>query len=358
MKNYNEILQDYLNDLAVLVPGIDISPASEVTIRAQAFSARVAELFYQQDLIQGSAFLDTATGEFLDRHVFQRGLDPRKEATRAAGVLRFSRATPSQTDRVIEAGTIASTVPDGSGQSVRFTTLSRVVLKAGELYVDAATEAVVPGDSGNIFADLVRNFVGVAPQGIETVTNPEPFTGGTDQESDEDLRERSLQAVRTSDNGGTADDYERWVMGVEGVTSALVLPLNRGPNTVDIVITSNGMPPDELLQDAQVLIDNKRPIGADARVVPPVPVGVDVDVSITPEDDVETAAVSSLVLDAVHQYIATVSVGGIVRRNGLMNAVHDVAGLLDYTLNAPAANIQLGATEFAQVGEVTIREQL
>jgi uncharacterized phage protein gp47/JayE len=63
---------------------------------------------------------------------------------------------------------------------------------------------------------LFGPIVGVNP----TVIVTEDFTGGTDQESDESLRNRMLFAFSNPIQGGNLTDYVSWSIGLPQITSA------------------------------------------------------------------------------------------------------------------------------------------
>jgi uncharacterized phage protein gp47/JayE len=60
------------------------------------------------------------------------------------------------------------------------------------------------------------------------------LTGGTDQETDDELRLRVLTRIRQPPMGGDADDYVAWALAVPGVTRAWCSPLEMGIGTVTV----------------------------------------------------------------------------------------------------------------------------
>ncbi|MDD4163145.1 MAG: baseplate J/gp47 family protein [Methanothrix sp.] len=110
--------------------------------------------------------------------------------SRATGVLPFSRPTQAQSDITIPAGTICAAMSD-SGGLVEFQTDEAVVLAAGttSAYVEAA--AIVAGAAGNMSTGAI-SIIRMPVVGISSCTNDAAFSGGTDLESDSDLRQRAL----------------------------------------------------------------------------------------------------------------------------------------------------------------------
>ena len=58
--------------------------------------------------------------------------------------------------------------------------------------------------------------------------------GGTDEETDEELRARVLRRIRQPPMGGDAYDYVAWALAVPGVTRAWCSPLEMGIGTVTV----------------------------------------------------------------------------------------------------------------------------
>ena len=87
-------------------------------------------------------------------------------------------------------------------------------------------------------------------------------------EDDETLRSRALESLKRQGASGNADDYAAWCGTVEDILRVRVLPLARGAGTVDIVaVGQDGRAASaEAVAAAQSVVDEKRPIGADAKV--------------------------------------------------------------------------------------------
>ena len=121
--------------------------------------------------------------------------------------------------------------------------------------VDIESEAIEIGDEANIPArtiQILEDFI----SGIAAVTNPEPFGGGSDVESDDDYRERLLEEVRKDPGAGNIDDYIGWAKDVAGINSVSVIPEWQeiygpleGPGTVKVIVAGPNV---TLVDDATV----------------------------------------------------------------------------------------------------------
>ena len=149
----------------------------DAMVRLYALASEVQSLLAQADWVLDQSFPQTAVGQYLDYHAETRALT-RLPAAKATGVLRFSAPSAAVTDYEIDAGSVAMT----SG-GVRFETTEKATLLKGETYVDVPASAVEAGASGNAIAGAIH-LMSVYPVGITQCTNPEAFSGGSDEESD------------------------------------------------------------------------------------------------------------------------------------------------------------------------------
>lgn len=99
--------------------------------------------------------------------------------------------------------------------------------------------------------------------GIDKVTNPEPFGGGSDIESDDDYRDRLIQFVQKHPGAGNIDDYISWALEVPGVSGATVIPEWQeiygpleGPGTVKVIVAGEDSTilPDSVVEDVRQFI--------------------------------------------------------------------------------------------------------
>lgn len=133
-------------------------------------------------------------------------------------VLFYTSRRPNQT-LLIPLGTIVS------GGSVQFRVLSSTTVSLSDLarYYDPVSgryqfvvpvQATVVGSSGNIASGQVRKIIsGVS--GL-SVINPSAMFGGSDQETNAELAERTQRAISSVDSG-TAAGYRRTAAAVPGV---------------------------------------------------------------------------------------------------------------------------------------------
>ena len=91
-------------------------------------------------------------------------------------------------------------------------------------YVEAT--AIKAGTAENVRTGAI-SIIRTPIVGIPSCTNDAPFTGGTDQESDEDLRTRALYTIWVNGRA-TIPLMEEHIDGLEGVREARVETLGQG----------------------------------------------------------------------------------------------------------------------------------
>lgn len=130
-----------------------------------------------------SRFVDTSEGAPLEANV-KRALITRKQWLKATGavVLTLDKGTKVPANYLFK-----------TPYHVYFKTLEEVVATEAGDYI-AQVEAVEYGVIGNVEAGDIRIIVNTL-SGLNTVTNPEPFLNGQDEETDAELQDRYYQSL-------------------------------------------------------------------------------------------------------------------------------------------------------------------
>lgn len=209
----------------------------------QAVGKEMASLYGRINYLNDMHYTETAEGEWLDKDGYEHGVD-RKKATSATGQVTFY----GQNGINIPAGTIVS----GGGRD--YTTTEYVTISGGQ--ATSKVIAVNTGAIGNVDANVIQSFEDL--QGVvNSVVNLEAIKGGTDEESDEDYRERILLKKRYPGTSGNQYHYMHWAMEVEGVGRVKVFPLWEGAGTVKVSILDSNQKSanEELIEKVKTHID-------------------------------------------------------------------------------------------------------
>lgn len=182
---------------------------------------------------------------WLDRHAHDCGLE-RRPATYAYGDLEVT----TRKNVKFPAGFVFCVPGDDGEPAIDFETLEDVEVNGTATIRVKAVEA---GIGSNVAADSIT-IMKNPKKHVASITNLEPTSGGTPEESDDSLRQRidDFYAGRGSSFVGNVADYRRWALSVAGVGYVHVIPTpDNQPNTVHIVLAdSNGEPAVQEICDA------------------------------------------------------------------------------------------------------------
>ena len=225
--------------------------------------------------------------------------------------------------------------------------------------VDIDCESLDTGASSNIGAYEVDQLVD-SVDGVASVSNANPFTGGTDDEDDDTYRNRLVLALASNVGQGNKDDYVRWATSVDGVDAASVIPLWNGNNTVKVVLVGpeNTAVSGAVVTEVQTLIDPSSnghgdgyaPIGALVTIVSVAQVNLTIAAFIVHEAQYSldgtngTSATRTNIVNAINSYLRALAPGGDVIWAELLSRIVTVSGVADvssFTINAAASNVAI-----------------
>jgi uncharacterized phage protein gp47/JayE len=251
---------------------------------------------------------DTAEHEWLDRHgqiwlVNADGTTGRKLATLSQGTIE------------VIASINGTLVPQFSqllsSEGILFETLEQFVTSsAGPVIINV--RSLEPGANANMTAGDTMSFTTDFP-GLEAPTTVVGITGGTDDETDDQLRSRVLQRIREPPMGGSANDYVQWALAVPGVTRAWCAPLEMGIGTVtvrflmdDLRADDDGWPNADDIAAVEDYLNTMRPVAIkDFWVLAPIKQFVDVEIAnLVPDTTEIRAAVEQSLLDMLFEFAA------------------------------------------------------
>ena len=174
----------------------------------QAVANELARV-YAEDIedILPQAFVATAVGKNLDSACSDYGIT-RREATKAEAVVEVTGDPGNYSGVTGYAGEIAFLLDDF------------VIEGAGAVQVRAV--CMTAGEQGNVAAGSITEADSIH---IRKITNPEDAEGGYDRESDNVLRQRALEHIRTPAISGNIAHYIQWAKEIPGVHKVKVLSL-------------------------------------------------------------------------------------------------------------------------------------
>lgn len=271
------------------LPGSDATvPNSVLRVMSDAQGALCFLTLEYIDWLALQLLPDTAETEWLDRHgdiwlSTADGSRGRKTATFASGTVLFTGLPGS----VLPAGAILSS-PEVQLQTTEAITV-------GSTPAAVAVTALSAGIVGNLEAGSHVSIVTDAA-GVDSPGEVERMFGGTDEETDEQLRFRVLERIQAPPMGGDAEDYVMWTLRVPGVTRAWSYPLEMGIGTVtvrfmmdELRASQDGFPTPDDVDAVQAYLDTVRPVAVkDFFVVAPLPFPIDFSISQLKPDNQAT----------------------------------------------------------------------
>lgn len=325
---------------------------SDIMLRMQVLAGEIYKERAYADYIMRQMFPTTAEGAYLEEHAAQRGLS-RKAGTKATGAVTFRTDAEEHGAILIPAGTTVCTTSD----LLRFVTDEDVVLAAGASIVTASVTAVEVGAAYNIAPGKVGVIV-TSVLGIDGVRNASYFSGGSDAESDDELRARIADSYANISNGTNAAYYRAAAMSVEGVHDASAVGRLRGAGTVDVYVRGDGTTlPAAKLDEVRSLLQSARELNVDVQVHSPTAVSVNLYIRLRVEDGYDFSEVAERVRSAVTSYINHLGIGGDVLLSNVGDVIYHIKGVSDYRFaETYGSDMTIRDTEYASARSILVGE--
>ena len=366
IKTVTELVAEALAWIGASTKLTNFNAGSVVRTWTEVFCGVVGDLYTFAGEMLAQGFIDTATGFWLDRKAREYGI-VRNAAITTKGVVLFSRLLPKSTNITIPAGTLVKSNKDQSGVERRYTTDAEVILLAGTTEIEADVTAEDSGSDYNLGAGSIV-VMAIYISGLDSVTNEADWITqtGVDKESDTLLRNRLLLAWEELSQGGTAAAYVSWALSVPGVKSAFVDDnLPRGDGTLDVYIMDEaGSPAPALIAAVQLVVDANRPITADALVLGPDIIEIDLTLTVTPRVGWDIVAMEAEIRRRFSVYfgdvedetlsITPIGVGKDIVLAQLVAVVMGVSGVYSVTFSDPVADLEIDPNEFPESRTITI----
>ena len=363
-KTYRNLLRAQLDRVP---DSLDKREGSLIQTAIGAGAYALEEFYLELDQVQRGAYLQTAVGQDLDYLAVLANVR-RYPASAAVRLGVFNVDIPL--------GSRFSTI-DGA-ESVNFEAIERV--GPGQYRMLCET----PGTIGHRYTGPILPITYI--QGLTSAQLTDILVAGDDEEDDESLRRRAIDALTEQPFGGNVADYKRVVLAIDGVGGLQVYPHWQGGGTVKLsVLGADWMPASaELVEAVQNTVDpppdqglgyGTAPIGATVTVTAPEAVTVAVSASLSIGGGYTLDQLRPLLVEAVEAYLLSIrqdwdtpETSGrtnyaswvyAARVTAAMLSVRGVINVTDLTLNGGAEDLALSETgELQQVpvqGEVELR---
>ena len=216
-----DISSQMVQALALSEPELDTGVGTPIRKVIDTVSEAIAESHLDRYLLSYSYDIDSRNGSDLDAFTALFGFR-RLVARSASGTILLQRSTPATQSIVIPSGAQAST---GDAAPVIVRTTSPAVFPRGATFLEIPAHVVVGGAVGNLPASSVIRWL-TPVDGISSVTNPAPFTGGSDAETDAQFRDRFKKTVFRN-LAGTQDMYTAIAQADDSVSAVEIYGTNK-----------------------------------------------------------------------------------------------------------------------------------
>ena len=338
-RTQDEIYQSIRDKLTSSIAGLtNFTERSFNYIFTQSYADELRELELQAVAARLSGYIDYADGNLDQNDLRELGIDDvvddpdeinqymsddnldalveelgvsRRGGDFATGEAEF---TTQSARTVIPEGTIVTTALDSDGSSLQFETIEDVVVPDGITVSQEVTiQAVESGEEYNLpEGEIVR--VQSPPVGVTGVINTNQTSGGTDVETNDELRARAKQAVPSSSLGGTTTGIRAFIrQNVEGVEEGDVIideSVESTPPFVDVIVDGGSS---SAVIDA---IETSRPTGIQHNLVRAETITLGIERSL-----LGTGINESAVEEDISEYIGELNIGENFYRNELVRTI-------------------------------------
>jgi uncharacterized phage protein gp47/JayE len=331
-------------EFADAVPeGVDASSAIApwaALARAPALALYTTQLGFAAEV--ADFFPDTCAVDVVPKHAADAGLY--QAAPQAAGGFA---APPA-------GSTVGTVIPIGvtlGGGAYRVTS---AVTVDGTGTESVPVAAVVAGAAGNLAAGTVlaldSPIAGLAAQRL--TVDVDGLTGGSDQETLEQLRARVIAWRRRRGHGGGPGDYTAWAQNVYPLAIIKELPLWSGLGSVGLAVAFPGRAATSTeMSRIQAAVLAARPVTVSALTVLAATI---TPLALTIALDPDTTAVRAAVTAAYAAFLAAEpGIGGTVDYSRLRAALSSASGEYRHRLTTPVADVVAGTTEMFIPGSTT-----
>lgn len=344
-----KVYEDIKADILARITGIDKREGSFVSDMVSSVSMEMEAEYQELSNMLDRMFITTNSGDYLDRRAGEYGIT-RKDGTKATGTITFS----GNADVTIPAGTLVATK-----SGLTFETTEEGTIETED--VDVLIRSLSIGAKYNVAASQITELpVGVI--GVTEITNGVETTGGTDGETDAELRKRLMLRLQNPPTSGNESHYKMWALEVDGIGDARVFPEDGGAGTVKIipVTTQKRAPNSDTIAKVLSHIEENRPIGASVAVVAPQETAINVSAVITLNSGYTLNDIKEGYTEALTKYL-TDSVLKLytVDYYKCLSLFYDLPGVSKVTsfkLNNATSNVTISDANIQVIGTVTITE--
>lgn len=296
-------------------------------------------LYIELDIVINQTFVDTATGEYLERRCAESGIS-KKEASCAVVQGAFS--------------------PSGiSVDGMRFRCGDYTYVSDAEGKLTCETAGTAP--NGNMGELIPIDYI----EGLETAAITEILILGEDREDDETLRTKFYTTNRNPAYGGNPADYKAKTKEMNGVSACKVTPVWNGGGTVLLTVLGADytIPTETLVGAVQAFYDENAIIGHTVTVKGAESANIEIATNILYEVGWSWESAGSYIESTIDKYFKELAAEWdenndktlVVRVSQIESRILTCTGVLDIqdtTINGSTNYVQLEKNQIPVRGSV------
>lgn len=297
IKSFQELYSSTLTWISVRTDKLtDFSIGSAARTLVESFCLQLEEFYF--DTSQAVRYA-------IENAIYDAFGFKKKTSSKATGQIQVIFKNPLEYRQVFAKGTQFSTSLKRS-PVLYFESTELVTAEVGSISISIPVQCVNAGTIGNIMANEITNIVIDSPI-IETVSNPNPFFNGADEESNAERKLRFKEYIRSLQRG-TKEAILYGAKTVPGVAGVWVD--DRYIGFVNVYAhDSNGNLPEELKEQILITLRDYRAAGIEVQVMPIVRITKDISLKVIFRDAVDLPTYEKNLTELVTNFLNHFQVG-------------------------------------------------
>ncbi|AYJ75558.1 putative baseplate protein 1 [Bacillus phage BSP21] len=292
--------------------------------------------------------------EAIEQGVYSSFGFTRKEAIRAYGVVQIALHNAAQQDMIVSRGSRFTSSESEYPQV--YETLVDYYIPKGSILAEVEVHCLSPGSTGNI-PENVLDVMQSPLANVKSVTNPQAFQTGQDEEPLEELRSRFRSFIKALSRATVpAIEY-----GVRTVPEVAGVYIEEETGRVNIYAHDrNGNLPDSVKTKIEEVMYEYRPAGIPVRIFPVTRKAIDVDVVVTLTNKAAiTDTFKKKIQDEITRYLNNMQTSQSLVLLDLSSIIKyiDRQLIYDVTFKNPTGNVTLKGSEIIRAGTIKVTLQ-
>lgn len=337
-KSFTEIFQDISSELEVQSSQLtDLNPGSRLHALIRSFTSTIAAAWDGLSQLRSLFFVSTSSGADLDRRVADYGMQ-RKPGSYASGNLVARPTSGTLTvnigDTVSSAdGLLVFDIMATTEITAPFTLVPVVSSEIGNRYNLAAGTKIFPLTDINVTYEVGTNGLDLGGKAVGS------FSGGTDEESDDDVKVRFTSYLKSLSRG-TRLAIQQALDSINGIGNVIIEEAVPVPGWITLTIAdTSGELPDVLRDEVDAVMNNWAAAGMGYLIQPITRTDFNIEVTVFTTDTALDSA--TLEADVTAQLVAAfedTEVGQSVYQSQISKAAH-VSGIRNVVITTPSSDI-------------------